>query len=194
MRQDLGLTLEQVGERLGRSHGAVRLWELGKRQPEVRDMARLAEIYDVPPGVIFDALLEMTREERQPSTAPTPTVVPVQGVVQAGIWSESQSDALEAWEIPSLVVPIPEMYRFARPYALIVRGESMNLVFPEGTYLVCVSVDDLGAEPPDGAYVIVQRTNTAGEIEATCKRLKLTPEGVSWLMPEVGQSGVFWTN
>ncbi len=183
LRKERGLTLEKVGQRMGRSHTAVRRWEKGERQPELSEIARLAEIYGVPPAVIFEALLAMTRQAPAPVTTPALKVVPVQGVVQAGVWAEPEMPQ-EEWESPSLVLPIPELYRQSRVYAVVVRGTSMNLAYPEGTYLVCVSIEDLGEEPADGSHVIVERHDHSGGVEATCKKLVNRPDGTRWLMPE----------
>ncbi len=78
-------------------------------------------------------------------------------------------------------------------FALRVVGNSMNRTFPEGSYVICVGVVELGTrrlretgqplEIQNGAYVVVHRRDRSGLTEATIKRYKVV-EGQAWLWPE----------
>lgn len=69
------------------------------------------------------------------------------------------------------------MHRFF----LRVRGDSVNEVYPEGTFIECVSVFGR-IEPVPGKRVVVVRRRCDGLIEATVKELVERDETL-WLVP-----------
>lgn len=108
--------------------------------------------------------------------------VPVIGAVQAGHWAE----ALE-WpqdEIYQVPFYIEDEYRNMRTFALKVCGPSMNKKMPDGAHILCVKLWDWDEEPRNEDYVVVQRRNNHGLIEATVKLLKIDGAGKKWLWPE----------
>lgn len=125
-------------------------------------------------------------------------VVRITGAVQAGIWQDSvQWQEVEQWDVPLIRLnenaPLPD-------FALEVRGTSMNLVYPEGTILYCISYGKGGPSLESGRRVIVHRKREDGLVEATAKEV-LIENGNMWLCPrsgdprhqtpiEVGQDGV----
>lgn len=64
-----------------------------------------------------------------------------------------------------------------------IKGESMNLKFPDKTVVVVVSYIELGKQPKSGDYVIVRRRNKIGDIEASCKEYVVDSSGTAWLWP-----------
>lgn len=104
----------------------------------------------------------------------------VVGNVAAGVFSEQWRWDESRWEAftgrPDVDAPLKDRF------GLEVRGDSMNLVYPEGTILECVWY--FGNEViPDGKRVIVQRTHRDGTLEATVKELIRDEDGVEWLVP-----------
>jgi transcriptional regulator with XRE-family HTH domain len=53
LRAKIGLTQEQLGEKLGFDHAAISQWETGKREPDYSTLKKLAEFF----GVSTDFLL-----------------------------------------------------------------------------------------------------------------------------------------
>jgi repressor LexA len=105
--------------------------------------------------------------------------IPVVGTVEAGAWREPQ---IAASGDETIILPHPD-YTGRRRYALEVRGQSMDLVFPPGMYLDCVDVIENGEEPIPGDYVIVERYS--GHLrETTCKLLVRLPDGSLALQAE----------
>ena len=84
------------------------------------------------------------------------------------------------------VIPfhLEDDYRHMRTFALKVRGSSMNKKFPDGSHVVCIRMIDWGENPRDGDYVVVQRRNQHGLMEATVKLLRIDDLGKCWLWPE----------
>lgn len=111
--------------------------------------------------------------------APSPTSISVVGKIEAGAYV----DAVE-WD-PSLWyevdVPVPTRFR-GKAKALEVRGNSMNLEYPEGS--IVIWVDQLDFRPArDGDHLIVYAHNQDDAIEATVKELRLDANGRRWLWP-----------
>lgn len=104
--------------------------------------------------------------------------VPILGEVAAGLWKEIQpqerSDATGEIQI--------RVDGYARQplYALRVVGNSMNLYYPEGRYLIVAPAVIAGLR--QGDHVIVQRAK-AGLVETTCKELVIGEEGIAELWP-----------
>lgn len=60
----------------------------------------------------------------------------------------------------------------------------MNLVYPEGTILVCVPVGEYHHALVEGDHVIVQRRDMLTDmVEATVKELRRDDSGRIWLWP-----------
>lgn len=102
------------------------------------------------------------------------------GEVQAGVFKQAWQKERDEWEAftgrPDLIAPIQERF------GLRVAGDSMNLVYPEGTILECVYYH--GREIiPSGKRVIVQRVRSDGQVEATVKELMRNEDGAEWLVP-----------
>lgn len=109
--------------------------------------------------------------------------VRVRAAVQAGVWLEAMEWVeTEQYEIS---IPSPETYG-EKAFGLLVRGDSMNQEYTEGTILICVSIFDLdnsGDGIKNGDHVIVERHSRDGLREATCKELVIEESGKAWLWP-----------
>lgn len=115
--------------------------------------------------------------EKLPSLGPTLYVI---GEVQAGVFKTAWQKERDEWEaftgIPDLVAPVNDLF------GLKVVGDSMNLVYPEGTILECCQY--FGNDViPAGKRVIVQRFRRDGTVEATVKELARDEHGHEWLVP-----------
>ena len=105
----------------------------------------------------------------------------VVGAVQAGEWHEA-ADWPDEDRYPVLT-PLNGFHE-TDLFALEVRGNSINEVYPDGSIITCVTLPALGREPKDGELVICQRMDNFGLLEATCKRIRTAEDGVRWLWPE----------
>lgn len=106
-----------------------------------------------------------------PETSPQVLGLPVVGVIAAGSWLEIDADN---------VVPGPSHIgigsdaRFPRirQYALLVSGDSMDQLFPDGSYVTCIDYGDAGMELRTGLVVHVERSRDSGLlIETTLKEI-----------------------
>jgi SOS-response transcriptional repressor LexA len=115
-----------------------------------------------------------------PSQASLGGIVEVIGSVEAGLWSEV-NDWPEADRFEIVVGPSP--FPSARRYGLRADGSSMDLLFAPGTLLDCLSIFDLGIEPANGDFVIVEHVRADGLRELTVKEYYCDQEGRCWLVP-----------
>lgn len=99
---------------------------------------------------------------------------PVRGVVAAGAWLEADMfDDIEHEEVPFRPGQFPGLEQFAYR----ISGNSVDLVrLHDGDYAICVSYWEARHALADNDTVIVERRR-GGEIERTCKVLKVTAEG-----------------
>lgn len=106
--------------------------------------------------------------------------IKVIGAVEAGAWREAV-----AWPISEqleVAVPVAPSYT-KKAFALRVNGPSMNLVYPDGTIIICVKFYDYNGALQNGDRVVVYRTSADGLIEATVKELVADDAGHKWLWP-----------
>jgi len=129
-------------------------------------------------AVIHPGLREV--DEDMPIARPHRLVV--RGDVQAGDWRDAIEWPEADWQTFSISGLSPKPNAAQPAFGLLVRGVSMNLVFPPGTILVCVRYADLGCPPSAGDHVVCQQRRRDGLVEATIKELTHSASGW-WLQP-----------
>lgn len=105
---------------------------------------------------------------------PTATlkVLPVRGIVAAGLWQTVDNLADQALEY----VPMVEDPRYSGfpQWADLIRGPSMNRHYLDGDYVHVVDAIALGYSPiPDDHVIVDRREQQGGKIERTCKKVVL---------------------
>jgi len=104
--------------------------------------------------------------------------IKVRGAVQAGYFTDATE--IPEWEQQTVVLPRPDNHK--THFGLRVCGDSMNMVFPEGTILVCVPIHQYDFALQNGDYVIVERFQ-GSLVEATVKELRQNGDRTVWLWP-----------
>lgn len=174
----LGLNALQTAKKAGLGDSFVRDILRGKtRSPNAENLAKLAAALETTPDWFMSS--------GDQSTAPQPAIVPVTGLpvlgkIQAGNWVDrSIIDDSGEYEI----IPVALDTRFAgfRQYALEVVGDSMDLKYPEGSFVTCVDYADSGAALKPGRILHVERHN-GSLIEVTLKAIEYV-DGVLMLVP-----------
>lgn len=175
-RIDAGLSLEEAAERLGASKHTIEAHEKGKRTVSRQAAAKYGKQY----GADVEWILGFQRGSDQvkvPATAMRG--LPVVGTVMAGAFRE----ALEQPESEQERLPVQydAAYVEATQFALRVQGPSMNLVYAEGSYVICISASDSDCRVGD--HVVCQRERN-GLYEFTLKELSRDPKSGNWrLLP-----------
>lgn len=103
-------------------------------------------------------------------------MIPVIGTVEAGAWRESANDYMEQLDIPVVDHRVFD----GEVFALRVAGPSMNLMYPDGSFVVVRPFQ--GGPLPIGKRVVVRRVRD-GLHEMTVKELTQLPTGELELWP-----------
>jgi SOS-response transcriptional repressor LexA len=183
-RLELGLTQAQLAEKVGMKQQGIRSIEAGesKRPRKLRELARALETTET--FLLGDWYLD-------PEDAPPPfepkdfmpsRLLPVIGDVAAGLWLETGAMPEEPQEWLPFVPVLGGNERGI--YALRIRGNSVDKIAPDGSYLVCIDIGESGAEVEDNDLVVVERRRIQEQVrEVTVKRVKRTRTGID-LIPE----------
>ena len=154
LRKQKGMTLEELGDKVGVGKSTVRKWETGFIANMRRDkIAAIADALEVSPSY----LMGWNEEEEG-------VLIPVYGRVAAGKPIEASQDNIIGYEKIE-----PATARRGTHYALVIRGDSMEPTICDGdTVIVRVQPDAENGE------IVVATVN--GD-DATCKKLYKIPGG-----------------
>ncbi|MGP1376397.1 MAG: LexA family protein [Bulleidia sp.] len=155
LREEKGLTQEQLGKLIGVQKSAVAKYERGLIQNLKRQtIEKLAEIFGVRPSYIMGL---------SDSDLPRPGTIPVLGTVPCGIPAEAIEDIEEY--IDYIGVP-GHTY-----YGLRAKGDSMSPEIRDGDIMIIDSMPDV----PSGSIAIVKVNGD----DATCKKLLKSKAGIT---------------
>jgi len=179
LRMDmLGLNALQTAKKAGLGDSFVRDILRGKtRSPNAENLAKLAAALETTPDWFMTAGEQVPPP--QPSVLPV-TGLPVLGRIQAGNWVD-RSIIDDSGEYEMIPVALDPRFTGVRQYALEVVGDSMDLEYPEGTYVTCVDYIDSGATLKPGRIVHVERHN-GHLVEVTLKAMEFV-DGTLMLVP-----------
>ncbi len=169
LRKRAGLSQDDLGERMGVAQATIQRWESGNREPKFEQLFRLAEELGVSVGELLNTDLML----------PVGPKLYVKGEVAAGVWKAALEKPEDEWETFFGRSDVTALA--AHRFGLRIVGDSMDMLYPEGAIVECVSVFG-HTEPEPGKRVVVLRTNEQNEVEATVKEL-VEQEGELWLVP-----------
>jgi SOS-response transcriptional repressor LexA len=183
--KELGKTQAALGRLLGLSSASMTKMVSGDRRIAAREVPIVAQFLEWPESTLLRMIGETDAAGITPNIAPgemSVVKIKVIGAVEAGVFK----DALEYPPDKQFYIDaLPDdRYRGVVRRALQVRGPSMNMLYPDGSCVIVVSVLDLGEgwTPRSGMRVVVQRTTNEG-VEATIKELVFDDDGHPWLWP-----------
>lgn len=184
----LGLSERKACIKAGVGLNAIRHIRVRGHAPKPETLAKLADALGVPAAYFLDAAAEnLHRPEYGGSDKSKMSFVEtiyVKGFVQAGAWQEALEWPVSDW-LPAYAPPDPRYSTIDR-FGLEVRGNSMNKVYPDGSIVIAVKLDDLGRLPRSGERVVVlsRATNGSPAMEATVKKYQIDNDGRHILWPE----------
>lgn len=170
LRQEKGVSQEELGKLIGKTGQAYGLYENGKRTINQETLLILAEYFNVS----VDYILGNSEIKKPTDLNKKLYLIPVLGRVPAG-------EPLLAEENIEGYLPIdPLMYDLSSPnniFFLRVQGESMNKVVSNGSYVLIRKQENV-----ENGDVVVAIVN--GDNEATLKRFKNLDNGFVMLEPD----------
>ena len=168
LRKRKGMQQIELASSLGVSRSTIAMYEKGDRMPDYEMMKTIAKFFNVDLNYLY-------------GIAPKKGVcIPVYGSVAAGIPIEAITDIEDYEEITE------DMARTGNFAALKIKGASMEPRIVDGDVVIVRLQDDV--DNGDIAIVMVN-----GD-EATCKKIKKTPEGVLLISINPNYEPMFYTN
>ncbi len=159
IRKKHSLNQTEMAELMGLTLRGYQYIEKGERGLDPKYIKLAADALAIPESDFYEETVRINVSQ-----------VRVLGEVQAGVWMEAvQWDHSDTFEIP---YGVPERFK-SKAYGLRVVGDSMNLVYPDGTVVIVVPVWEYSDEIPSGKRVIVERRKKDGIVEATAKELEV---------------------
>ena len=174
-RQELHMTLEEVGKIVGVGKSTVRKWETGDiANMKIDKVSLLAKALKTTPSAILG-----TEEETAESPA-APVRIPVLGKVAAGIPIEAVEEILDYEEISA------DLAKTGDYFALQIQGDSMEpRICPNDVVIVR---KQSSVESGDIAVVLVNGENAA------CKKIIRQANGISLVSLNPAYPPMFYTN
>lgn len=152
LRTERDLTQEEFGAIAGVSAMAVSQWENGRAVPRMGAVQRIADHFNISKSEVIDEDADRQRTMLPPGAIPIyssgSATVPLVtlGRVHAGELTDEEA-AESRVEVPAEVSE-----RHPNAFALLVEGDCMDRVVPEGAHVLV----DPDVEPANGSVVVVE--------------------------------------
>lgn len=169
LRKKRGLSQAKLAELIGVEQPTIQRWESGNRMPDLDSLRLLAKILGVTPGSLLDG-------DALVSIGPT---LFIKGEVAAGVWRSAAQWPEEDWQ--TFTGRSDVSAKVEHRFGLRLIGDSMDLLYPPGSIVECVSTFG-HVEATPGRRVVIVRKNDRQEYEATVKEL-VEQDGVLWAVP-----------
>lgn len=169
LRKRRGLSQAKLAELIGVEQPTIQRWESGKRMPDLDSLNALARVLGVTAGSLLDG-------DSLASLGPT---LFVKGEVAAGVWRAAAEWPESDWQ--TFTGRSDVNARVDHRFGLRLVGDSMDLLYPPGTIIECVSLFG-HAEALPGRRVVIVRKNDRQEYESTVKEL-VDQDGELWAVP-----------
>ena len=170
LRQSRSITQKELSEMLYKSESTVRMWELGKSEPDLEMLKKIANFFNVSVDYLLNDGLITKRGVK----------IPVFGNVAAGIPIDAITDIEDYEEITE------ELAASGEYVALKIKGDSMEPKMSQGD-VVIVRVQPT-IESGEIAIVLINGDN------ATCKKVKKTEEGIMLISLNSAYEPMFYSN
>ena len=173
-RKQLKLSQKEMAEKLFMSQQGYAKYETGTASPNRETLARIADILNC-------SMESLTGNNNTNNTKKHMGIkIPVYGNVAAGIPISAIEDIVDYEEISE------ELANKGEYFGLVIKGDSMEPRITTGDVVIVRSQPT--AETGDIAIVMVD-----GE-SATCKKIKMTPEGIMLISLNPTYEPMFYTN
>jgi transcriptional regulator with XRE-family HTH domain len=169
LRMQRGWSQAKLAEIIGVEQPTIQRWESGSRTPDLESLDALARALGVTPGSLLDG-------DAPVSIGPT---LFIKGEVAAGVWRAAAEWPESDWQ--TFTGRSDVRAELKHRFGLRVVRDSMDLLYPPGSIIECVSVFG-HAEALPGRRVVILRKNDRQEYEATVKEL-VEQDGELWAVP-----------
>ena len=169
LRKNKKISQEKLSQLLNVSRSTVAMWERGSNEPDNKTLVKIANILETS----TDILLGNKNIQKG-------IKIPVLGHVAAGIPLEAIEDIIDYEEISE------DMAAQGEYFGLVIKGNSMEPRMTSGDVVIVRQQENID----NGDIAIVMINNE----EATCKKIKKTPEGVMLIALNPDYEPMFYSN
>jgi transcriptional regulator with XRE-family HTH domain len=172
IRKSLNMTQAEFAKAIDDIQSNVSKWERAAVMPSPPVLFRIAQLV----GKSVDEVFSSNAQPDMPGRR-----IRVIGELAAGSFREAvewQHD--DQFDVP---VVLPSRYDATPLQGFVVRGESMNLLYPDGTIVYVAPLHAIAEAPKNGQVVMVMRRDSNGLTEATLKEFVVDEAGKKWLWP-----------
>ena len=169
LRKQNKISQEKLALQLNVSRSTVAMWENNSNEPDNKTLVKIANILKTS----VDELLDNVTKSQG-------IKIPVFGNVAAGIPISAIQDIVDYEEITE------DMASKGEYFGLVIKGDSMEPRMTTGDVVIVRAQPT--AETGDIAIVMVDGEN------ATCKKIKITPEGIMLISLNPTYEPMFYTN
>ncbi len=177
LRQARKWSLQQLADLIGTSAPQVQRLETSQRQITLRWLERFA--------IAFSCAQSDLIVEHQPKGARKQAMRALHVVanVQSGKFYSQPHDVYDWAADNQIEAPVPSDYAKHNVFAVLVADDSMNQLYPRGSYLLAVRLADMkNFQLEEDDVVIVERYNAAG-VELTARQVAVAANGSINLHP-----------
>lgn len=168
---------------IGLSASTYRAHENGQNDFGFEDATLYARKFKVDPIWLFTGTDRADKGTQNLLVTEKMNTLQVIGVIKAGHFKDITmlDDDISAFE--NIHVPADIRFPASIQYALKIDGDSMNLRFPDGSYVIVIGLIESGIELKPGMTVHVERTFGGGQyVETTLKEIQFE-NGKTELIP-----------
>lgn len=173
LRQEKGFSQKELADMIPVNQTAISQWERGITSPNPAALKILCKIFNTTADYLLDF-------EEQPQKNAKGIKIPVFGTVAAGIPITAIQDIVDYEEITE------ELAASGEYFGLVIKGDSMEPRMTTGDVVIIRSQETI--DNGDIAIVLI------GGEEATCKKIKKTPEGVMLISLNPDYEPQFYSN
>lgn len=181
-REELGFTQADLASRVRRLGFQFSQQAIGKIERDgtarPKGLHELCRALGLNPGWALSGRGERLAAPPQSASAGPVMVV---GAAEAGVWRDGCWQWPEAEHVASPIV-VPAQCKHHNQFALAVRDDSMDAVYPAGSIVACIPAPELNRPIRAGERVVVVRQSEQG-VETTIRELGFAPNGSAWLWP-----------
>lgn len=179
LRNLTGISQEELGKIADVSRGAVSLWEIGKTEPRMGSIQRMSDYFGIRKACLIEDggmdFVHMSHsghlvEDVEASFDAQMTDVPLYGSIAAGV-------PIEMMEVEN-AFPIPRAIhrRYPDAFLLKVEGDSMNILFKDGSYVLVDPCDDVEYNGQPYAVCVNGYAATVKRVRKLSNGFELVPE------------------
>ncbi|EHD14116.1 hypothetical protein CIN_09800 [Commensalibacter intestini A911] len=177
-----GISASRASVQAGLGIDFIRDLKRRQSRPKLENLQKLANYLDIDINIFLKILDENIVMRDTPTSNSFFSTIYIIGQIQAGQWTQATEWPKEDW-IP-FPFPMDTQYKDFPTFALKVKGDSMNLLYPEGSIVIAINFCDLGRNPENGECVVTIRRDPLTDCyEATLKVVQIRDDGSVLLWP-----------